>query len=106
MFKNNLSAYIDNELSNEENVKIKKFTINNSKARQDLEENYTIKKMMNNSFNKTKNETKHDFTRSILRQLELEEEVNLGIHPLIKMIILFTLTVLVLSTLTIIYLNM
>ena len=35
-FSENLSAYIDNELTNEENIKLKKFTINNTTARKDL----------------------------------------------------------------------
>ena len=93
VFKNNLSAYIDNELSNEDNIKIKKFTINNPQARKELEENYHIKKLMKDSFNKTKSDSRHDFSRSVLRQLELEEEASLGLHPLIKLIIVFTIVV-------------
>ena len=54
VFKNNLSAYIDNELNNDENIKIKKFTINNESARKELQDNYNIRKLMNDSFKKTK----------------------------------------------------
>ena len=72
LFKNNLSAYIDNELTSDENLKIKKFTINNNRARKELEENYSIKKLMKDSFNKTKNESRQDFSRSVLKQLELD----------------------------------
>ena len=97
IFKNNLSAYIDNELDGEENIKIKKFTINNKKARQDLENNYNIRKLMNDSFRKTKAEAKHDFSKNVLKQLELEEEANLGIHPAIKLIIGFSISVMVLT---------
>lgn len=97
VFKNNLSAYIDNELENEENIKIKKFTINNKKARQDLENSYYIRKLMNDSFRKTKNDSKQDFSRNILKQLELEEEATLGFHPAIKLILGFTLSVIVLT---------
>jgi len=99
LFKTNLSAYIDNELPNDENIKIKKFTINNPQARKDLEENYSIKKLMNDSFKKSKSDIRQDFTRSVLKQLELEEEANLGLHPAIKLLIAFTLTVLVLTSL-------
>lgn len=98
VFKNNLSAYIDNELSTEENIKIKKFTINNRQARKDLEDSYNIRKLMNDSFKKSKAEAKQDFSRSILKQLELEEEAALGFHPAIKLLIAFTISVLVLTT--------
>lgn len=105
VFKNNLSAYIDNELSDEENIRIKKFTINNSSARKDLEENYSVKKLMNDSFRKSKSEAKHDFSRSILKQLELEEEAALGIHPAIKLLAIFTISVLIFTTIVLFSLN-
>ena len=105
IFKNNLSAYIDNELNNDENIKIKKFTINNENARQDLQDNYNIRKLMNDSFKKTKTEAKQDFSRSVLRQLELEEEATLGIHPAIRLLIGFMLIVLVLTSIALISLT-
>lgn len=98
LFKNDLSAYIDNELPSDENIKIKKFTINNAQARQDLEDSYNIRKLLNDSFRKTKAEARHDFSKNVLRQLELEEEVNLGIHPAIKIVIGFTILVLVITS--------
>lgn len=98
LFKTNLSAYIDNELSNDENIKIKKFTINNEKARKELEENYNIRRLMNESFNKTKSDLRHDFSRSVLKQLELDEDAHLGIHPAIKLLITFTLLVLIITS--------
>ena len=98
LFKNNLSAYIDNELDTEDNIKIKKFTINNKSARKALEDSYNIKKLLNSSFAKTKSDVKHDFSRSVLRQLELEEEATSGFHPAIKLLIAFTVSVLVLTT--------
>lgn len=105
LFKTNLSAYIDNELSSDESIKIKKFTINNTKARQDLEDSYNIRKLMNNSFKKTKSEARQDFSRSVLRQLELEEEANFGLHPAIKILIGFTITVLVLTSIVLMTLS-
>lgn len=98
LFKNNLSAYIDNELDTEDNIKIKKFTINNKSARKALEDSYNIKKLLNSSFTKTKSDVKQDFSRSVLRQLELEEEATSGFHPAIKLLIAFTVSVLVLTT--------
>ncbi len=98
VFQNKLSAYIDNELSNEDNIKIKKFTINNKKARKELEDTYNIRKLMNDSFRKTKADAKHDFSKNVLKQLELEDEAVLGIHPVIKILIGFTVSVLVFTT--------
>lgn len=105
VFKNNLSAYIDNELSGDENIKIKKFTINNPSARQELEDSYNIRKLMNDSFRKTKSEVRQDFSKKVLRQLELEEEATSGIHPAIKILVAFTIAVLVLTTIVLISLS-
>ena len=105
LFKNNLSAYIDNELPSEENIKIKKFTINNPQARKELQDNYTIRKLMDDSFKKSKADVRHDFSRSVLKQLELDEDVTLGIHPAIKILITFTLTVLILTSLVLMSLS-
>lgn len=106
VFKNNLSAYIDNELDGDENIKIKKFTINNKKARQDLENSYNIRKLMNDSFRKTKAETRQDFSKNVLKQLELEEEATMGIHPIIKFVFGFTISVLILTVIVLFSLNM
>ena len=53
---------------------------------------------MNDSFHKTKSDAKQDFSRSVLKQLELEEEATSGFHPAIKLLIAFTISVLVLTT--------
>ena len=47
LFKNNLSAYIDNELNDDENLRIKKLTINNKNARKELEDSFNLRKIMN-----------------------------------------------------------
>lgn len=106
IFKTNLSAYIDNELPNEENIKIKKFTINNHMAKKDLEENYHLRKLINESMKKTESDVKSDFTKNILHKLELEDNENFGIHPAIKILIFTTIsvlliTVIILSNLTV-----
>lgn len=98
LFKNNLSAYIDNELPDEENIKIKKFAINNTKARQELEDSYNIRRLMNESFRKTKAESRHDFSKNVIKQLELEGEAVSGIHPVIKLLIVFVLVTLIITS--------
>lgn len=105
IFKNNLSAYIDNELDEEENLKVKKFAINNKSARKDLENTYNIKKLMNESFQKSKTDSRRDFSKHVIRQLELEDEMALGIHPAIKLIICFAFVVFILTTLVLISIN-
>ena len=97
VFRSNLSAYVDNELPTEETIKIKKYTINNKKAREELENCYNLRRLMNDSLNKAKSDIKQDFTRSVLKQLELKEEDILGIHPAIKLFIGFTLSVMVIT---------
>ena len=107
VFKNNLSAYIDNELSENDNIKIKKYAISNKKARKELEDTYRIRKLMKSSFDKTKNETKPDFTKNILKQLNIEESNNmLSFNPLIKVAFAFIMTVLALSSIIIFSLTM
>ncbi len=97
IFQNNLSAYIDNELPAEENIKIKKFAINNKRARKELEDTCNIRKLMSESFNKTKSEARHDFSKNVIKQLNPNEEYNFSFHPVLKAAIAFVMTVLILS---------
>jgi anti-sigma factor RsiW len=105
-FKNNLSAYIDNELPEEENVKIKKYTITNKKARKDLEDTYNIRKLMKASFRKTKSETKPDFSKNIIKYLSPEERNDLSFNPLISVGFAFVLSVLLISAIVIYILSL
>lgn len=97
IFQNNLSAYIDNELPADESIKMKKFTINNKNARKELENTYNIRKLMNESFNKTRLDAKQDFSKNILRQLNPGEDYSFTFHPILKLAATFVMTVLVLS---------
>ena len=100
-FRNNLSAYVDNELPAEESIKIKKITINNKQARKELEDTYNIRKLMGESFRKTKTDIKHDFSKNVMRQLDLNDDENLSFNPVLKVGIAFVMTVLVLSAIII-----
>ena len=71
-FKLNLSAYVDNELDDLENIKIKKIAISNPLARRDLENIYSYKRLLHSAFEKTKNEFKADFSKPVLNQLHHE----------------------------------
>lgn len=97
-FKVNLSAYVDNELSDEENIKVKKYVISNAKARQDLESLYNLKKILRNSFERTKNEAKEDYSKFILKRIDIQEEIY-GPDSFAKVVALFIL-ILTVFTLT------
>jgi len=87
-FKTNLSAYIDNELTDEENIKIKKYVISNPLARKDLESMYSLKKTLHNSFEKARHDAKYDYSKFILKRIDIQEEVY-GQDSFIKVIAIF-----------------
>lgn len=62
LFKENLSAYIDNELSDSENIKIRKIAIINPAARKDLEDIISFRALLKSAFLFTKNSFKEDFS--------------------------------------------
>ena len=93
-FKNNLSAYIDNELPEEDSIKMKKYTIGNKTARKELENAFLIKKLMQNSFKKTEAETKPDFSKNIIKQLSVQEKNELKFNPVILVAFAFVVCVL------------
>lgn len=86
--KVNLSAYVDNELSDEENIKIKKYIISNPKIRQELEDLYKLRKVLQTSFEKTKQESKEDYSKLILRQVDIQQEIY-GPDSFAKVVALF-----------------
>ncbi len=86
--KINLSAYVDNELSDEENIKVKKYIISNPKVRQELEDLYKLRKVLQNAFEKTKNESKVNYSRYILKRIDIQEEIY-GPDSFAKVVALF-----------------
>lgn len=85
-FKHNLSAYIDNELDENESIRIKKIAISNPLARKDLEDMYTFKKLLHDSFEKTRTDWKNDYSKIIINKLVQKPE---GIDPFYKLIAAF-----------------
>lgn len=88
-FKSNLSAYIDNELTDEENIRMKKISISNPIARKDLEDIYTFKRLLHSSFDKTKNNAKEDYSRNVLSRIYLMHTSN-KLDPFYLIMTLFT----------------
>ena len=105
-FKKNLSAYVDNELPQEDNVKMRKYTIGNKKARKELEEAYKIRRLMRDSFRKSKSETKPDFAKKVIKQAELDDKNELGFNPLVSIAFAFVMTVLLISAIVVYILSL
>ena len=105
-FKNNLSAYMDNELPPEDSIKMKKYTIKNKNARKELENNYNIRKLMNDSFRKTRAGMKKDFSKNVMKQIKTNDKSILDFNPLIKVAASFVMTVLLLSAIIVFALSM
>lgn len=87
-FKANLSAYIDNELSDNESIKIKKIAISNPLARRDLEEVYAFKQLLQSSFNRTKNDLKHDYAKRTLEKMYTAPQPK-ELQPFYKLVGIF-----------------
>lgn len=87
-FKEKMSAYLDSELSDDENVRFKKFAITNTYVRGELEGMYKIKNALNNSFEKTKNDFKDDYSKDIILKLDMEDSVYMN-EPILKIASIF-----------------
>jgi anti-sigma factor RsiW len=83
-FKKNLSAYVDNELDDNENIKIKKMVIVNPIARQDLEDLYALRQLMQSAFEKTKNDIKIDLSKQILADRNIKPSFLTRISSLLN----------------------
>lgn len=96
-FKNMLSAYVDNELTDGENLRMKKIAIANPLARRDLENVYAFKQLLQSAFEKTKSDMRFDFVKNTLSQLPIHNErfkINLQFYRLVSffaIIILFVI---------------
>ena len=61
---------MDNELNHNENIKIKKMAISNSKVRKELENLYKFQKAIHSAYEKTKNDTKFDYSKNVLTKIQ------------------------------------
>ena len=105
-FRTNLSAYMDNELPNDENIKIKKFAINNPHAKKELEDSYNIRRLLNDSYKKSKDEARTDYSKNIMRRLEADEKTMLNFHPAVRLLVIFTISTIVMAAIVLISLNL
>lgn len=96
-FKKKLSAYLDSELEDSETIKIKKMTISNPLARKDLEDMYLFKRLLHSSFERTKENCKHDFSKLIVKRLDDQNFYQTDYFMKIGAILLFISAVLSIS---------
>lgn len=65
-----LSAYIDNELSDEHSVKIRRSIVARPKLREKVDKLYKLRKFMSDSFREQKSRLKTDFSKDIVRNTD------------------------------------
>jgi len=87
-FKEKMSAYLDSELPDDESLKFKKYAIANPPVRGELEGMYKVKNALNNSFEKTKNNFKDDFTKDIIVKLDIKDTMQIQ-EPILKVASIF-----------------
>ena len=75
-WEESMSAYVDNELSDKDSVKMRKITITNPIARKKLENMYKLKQDTYNYFNKLKNDCKIDYSKDVINILCGEKSSN------------------------------
>ncbi len=71
-FTKNLSAYIDNELGDNDNFRIRKIAIINQEARKELQDILAFRQILQDSFNKTKSKLKKDYSEDTINNLAFE----------------------------------
>ena len=86
---NKISAYADNELSQNDNIKIKKMTISNPNARLELEKIYKFKKALYSAYEKTKNDVRYDYSKNIIAKMQ--DGYDYSTTYFYKLAIVFTL---------------
>ena len=88
-----LSEYSDNELSDEESLKVKKCIMKNLSTRKSLEELYELRNSIKQSFEKSEALMKEDYSKNVLNRIELENEFKRGGSKLkVASVLIFLLT--------------
>ncbi len=96
MFEN-ISAYIDKELPDAENLKVKKAIVSNPKLRKSVDNLYYIEKYLQESFEKTKADSKFDCTKNFFKDIDFEEEIYSNDDKFFKVVALLFLIITIFS---------
>ena len=103
-FYNNISPYIDNELSYEDSIKFRRYLMNSKSARAELSGAYGLRNNINQSVNTLKNNLNINFSKKIIKQLKKEMPDSFD-NMYKRAAIAIALSVLSLSIITIIGFN-
>ena len=96
----NLSAYIDNELNDDMSIQIRKNIVSQPKLRKKIEKLYGIRKLLNNSFTTEQNRLRTDFSKDIIKRLNIKTSKTWNYTPCFAFI-LFVITIVITSILII-----
>ncbi len=88
-FKEKMSAYLDNELSDEECLRFRRYAIANPPVRDELDGLFKVKNAMNTSFERTKNDLKEDFTKNVINEVKMEELIYEHEPLILKVLAIF-----------------
>ena len=88
-FSEKMSAYLDNELSDEESLRFRRYAIANPLVREELESMFKVKNAMNTSFERTKSDLKEDFTKNVLDEVKMEELIYEQEPLILKVLAIF-----------------
>ena len=103
-FYNNISPYIDNELSYDESVKFRRYLLNSKAARGELSSAYGLRNNIKQSVNALKNNLNINFSKKIIKQLKKENADSFE-EMYKRAAITIGLSILTLSVITIIGFN-
>lgn len=70
-----ISAYIDNELSDKENIQTKKNIILNNKFRKKYEKLLSLSTILKNTLSRQEFNMKEDFTKRVFKELNMIDEI-------------------------------
>ena len=95
-----LSAYIDNELSDEQSIKIRRNIITKPKLREKIDKLYKLRKLLTESFNEHKGKLKKDYAKNIMQEVNTNHKTRQAYYHCIGFIV-FVLGMVCLSILVI-----
>jgi hypothetical protein len=75
-FMQNISPYVDNELSPNECLEFRKYLVKSKNAQNELKKLYNIQKIMQTSFINTKKKNNTDFSKKTIHHLQQEKPSN------------------------------
>ena len=75
-------------------------------AKKELEDSYNIRRLLNDSYKKSKDEARTDYSKNIMRRLEADEKTMLNFHPAVRLLVIFTISTIVMAAIVLISLNL